>query len=178
MKNWKLLIGLWTLVFVFASCTDSLDFDQADGAEFLTQNKLSIVHFKLDGIDFVDHQDLNLVTAKDSTRFDVFQEEFIQNHLVKLDLQFTINNKFNYNTLVNLYFKNQQGVREYQVGPLLAPAGQEEMFIHEIDDAGLEALKRSNEIVIELTSQKDSDAFNEEMFLDFQSSGIFYLNIH
>ncbi|WP_196885285.1 hypothetical protein [Aureivirga sp. CE67] len=176
MKKWLFVFGMISILLF--SCTDSLDFDQADDAEFLTQNKLSIVHFTLKGIDFTEYQDLEVVSAKDSTRFDVFEQEFVQKHLVKLDLQFTINNRFNYNTLVNIFFKNDAGERIYQVGPLLAPSGKEEMFIHTIEDEGIDALKDSREIVIELTSQKDSDDFTEDMFLHFESSGIFHLNIH
>ena len=117
-KYSKFFIGL-----LFFSCSQSLDFEQAD--EYTTNSMLtsSLLFFTIDANDFAPTSGGTAVTQiSETTDFKLFENTFIKDNLVKIDFNFEVINSLNHDFIVEiiLFDKDNNPVYSFSDLPITA----------------------------------------------------------
>lgn len=82
--------GILVFAFLFFSCSSDLDFNQTKDLKLKPVIVANLAYFDIPASQFLS--DGNGQTTLDVREFGAFKDEFFRDHLVKIDLDFEINN--------------------------------------------------------------------------------------
>lgn len=169
-----------TLVF-FTSCVKDLDFDQAKNLEISPTFVVSLAYTKLDQTTFVNASGTEITRITDTSNFFVF-ENSVTKDLVKIDIDFEIDNPFDRKFTLDFKFLDESGIDVYNVRQIAIPENTmnykfEEEIDLSIDNSILNSKKI--EVILELLPSSDGSVINinERKVFSFKSAGTFYFKI-
>jgi hypothetical protein len=103
LKTISFIIGL----YLFTSCSDSLDFNQLK--EYVSTSKFSasLVYFKVNPLDFPNNSgSASISSISDEIKFRKYQTDFLESILTRIDLKAEIKNGSNRNLILEITFLN------------------------------------------------------------------------
>ncbi|WP_299676843.1 hypothetical protein [uncultured Dokdonia sp.] len=109
-------MALITSFFICTSCVSDVDFDQAQDVVISPTVDASLIFFTLDTSDFetVDTQEV-IITARDTTRLEFLDDDFIRENLKEVTLDFQVDNTFGQSLVNRASFLNGGGQEQFVV---------------------------------------------------------------
>lgn len=100
------LLQIFVLLTIL-SCTGDVDFDQAKNIELNQNFSSTFVFLNVDQNNFLNTDaSTEIATLTDISTIDIFDSEYFQDNLVKTIFNFKIENTFNRDFILELYFLN------------------------------------------------------------------------
>lgn len=182
MKKLKKAPLFLIFVLLFSSCVKGLDFSQAEDLSAKPIIETSLVYFTLNQINFFDLvNSVEVVTPiNDTSGFTVFNSKFVQENLIRAELNFEISNQFNREFTVNITFLDDNDIETHKFKSIVVDENNQNFkHIERIHIAGNTQFLSSKKIRVSIALSPSSDGSiidpNTEQKLEFKSSGIFYL---
>ena len=156
MPNLK-LFGRYALLPVFIimnSCFKDIDLEQANEIVIPPKAALDLVYFTLELQHFTPHNTTGPKMAEDVVRLEFIDDDYIQDGLVRADLNFRFTNTFTSPILCDIIFLSENNSERYRIN-FLIPGGSPEVpgvvdYTEIIQGADLEAFKQSIKMRLEL----------------------------
>lgn len=163
------------------SCVNNVDFNQASDFSLQPVFKSPILFFTLNQFDFLDNSgEVNSVI--DVLPFDILENAYLKNGLVKVELEFKINNQFDRNFEVDLQFLDEGGVvthsfSTFQINSRESNFTREETII--VLDSPQFLSSTRVKVTIKLLPSLDGSSLDPSVnqTLKFESGGTYYLEI-
>lgn len=164
------------------SCVKHVDFSQVEDFSAEPIIETSLVYYTLNQVDFFDVvNSVEVVTPiTDTSGFTVLKSKFVNENLIRAELNFDVNNQFNRRFTVNIVFLDDNNKETHSFNPIVVTENDnnfnhKEMIVISNNQLFLSSTKVS--VSIELTPSSDGSVIdpNVEQQLEFKSSGIFYL---
>lgn len=167
------LSAVFFFILLFTSCVKDVDLDQYNEIAIKPKAALDLVFFELTSEDFSNHN--NDLRAADDTRLDFLDDDYIQNNLLRTDLNFRFTNSFEteFVAVVRLLSESNAVQHEIQI-PIPAGTGTSPAkvdFTDIIYENQIGKIRRSIKISVEIITQ-DSTVMDGE--LQLQSRALFY----
>ncbi|OEJ99299.1 hypothetical protein A8C32_09030 [Flavivirga aquatica] len=174
-------IILSLLLAIMFSCTKAVDFNQADDLKIEPVVESSIVFFKGTASNFfAGGSEVSVI--QDAISISVFDDDFIQDNLVKSEFVFESTNSFNRGFSMQIDFLNEINEVHHTLtftAPA-SPSNQDVVTTHTevFEGDSLTDLKNTKSLVITLTMLSGTPiTLNTVGEINLQSKGVFYLNI-
>lgn len=184
MKKQILKVFLCLIAFslVFVSCTKDVDFDQANDLEISPVIESSLFHFKgTAGNFFIGGSEE--ATVGDFVELDIFNNEFINDNLIKAELEFEIVNSINRGYQVTVEFFDESSItplHSFTFSADPSPSNLEllTLYTEVFEGNELLALKASVRLEFTLTMLPGAPINSSTPGkISLKSKGVFYLNI-
>jgi len=170
---------LWPLLVItfLISCSDDLDFEQINDAQFTQNAVVTGVFFEADQTQFLDASQTNEIDEVSIlSSIDFFSGEYIQNNLVKVVFEFEIENTFDRDFQINIIFLNDAS---QETANVTLTATQNTITTRSVTFEGnpLNDLKTSSQIILEAKLLPGSTPIdiNSTEKLTLKSTAIFTL---
>lgn len=110
MKNFRKTPLFLIFIFLFSSCIKHVDFEQIEDLTAEPVFKTSLAYFTLNQITFFDRiNSLEIVAPiSRSSKFLSLNSSYVRENLIKVELEFEINNQFDRDFTVNFEFLNEK----------------------------------------------------------------------
>lgn len=170
------------LLIFFTSCVKDLDFDQAQNFEISPTFVASLAYTKLEQTTFVSPTGTEITRITDTSNFFVF-ENSVTDDLVKIDVDFEIDNPFNRRFTVDFRFLDGGGTETFRLRQVAVPENTlNYKYKEEIDLSVNNSILNSKriEVILELLPSSDGSIINinERKVFTFKSAGTFYFKIN
>lgn len=93
-------------LFILISCAESLDFDQIEDYRFEPVITVSLTYFTVLPFQFFDDNGIQQNSRTDITEFELFQDETIQDNVVKMVFNAEFKNEFDRDASIEVDFLN------------------------------------------------------------------------
>lgn len=180
-KNIKKYFCLGVVLLLMFNCTRPVDFNQADDLVLEPVLESSLVFYTASAEDFfVGGSEQS--TAEDFAEIDFFNNSFIQDHLIKVEFVFQIENSINraYRLSVSFLDTNGQILETFDVNTEASSNNQviPSEHIETFEDVSLQRVKQTRVLVFSLTMLPGTP-INENTpgVISVKSKGILFLNI-
>lgn len=177
-----LLLGIAALAvgMIVDSCVGELDLDQVDEFVLEPEIELSLVYFDFLASDFDESAAGSSNTYVDSTRADLFSQDFFDKNLQAAEFTIVHNNTVARAFQAEILFKDEGGEVLYRVDvaiPAFNGQPQEVTTLIYFDESQIGILKNTFTIAAEITLLPGLPALDasSEGSLKFTSSAIFYM---
>lgn len=146
--------ALFPLCFLLFSCVKDVDLDQYEEIVIKPEAAIDLIFFTLTAEDFSGEE--NPLRAFDDTRLDFLDDDYIQNNLVKADLNFRFTNHFEreFVAVVRLLSEGNSVQHEILIpipaGTTASPAKVDYTELIEGDE--IRKIRRSIKISVEITT--------------------------
>lgn len=127
MKKTKFLYLLILLIGV--SCVKDIDLDQIDDIEIFTDHNVTLVHFDLGVLNFLDEFNNELLVFSDTTRLPIFIGSFTKDYLIQADFNYILNNSFDRNILFQFELLDSIDNSLLKFDPVFVPSGTTDLSI-------------------------------------------------
>ncbi len=171
MPNLKLFGRCLFIPFfiLFTSCVKDIDLEQANEIVIPPTAALDLVYFTLDIENFTPANTTGPKMAEDVVRLEFIDDDYIQDGLVRADLNFRFTNTFTSPILTDIIFLSENNLEQYRIS-FLIPGGNPEApgvvdYTEIIQGADLEAFKRSIRMRLELEMLSGVDADDGQLQL-------------
>jgi len=124
MKLLKLNFIVFLIGTLLVSCVKNLDFDQVNDLTLSPVIDMPLIFFKVEETDFIING-LEINEVSDFTRITAFENSFIKSNLVKIEVDFEINNKFNRGFTMVFEFLDENDNITYSFSQLAIAANQQ-----------------------------------------------------
>jgi len=172
---------LLTILSLFSSCVNNADFNQIN-LDIEPVMNVPLVYFELDQLDFFDiDTNTEIEFRTDVTDFDVFQSSTIRSNLYRFVLEYTIEKDFDDRGIT--FFVDFLDVNDnitFSFDPIALNPGVNELIEAEILDADLNPQifnTTKARVTVRLGPGSAPLDPDEERFIKFRSTGLFYLRI-
>jgi len=178
MKSFK-KYSILSYFFIFFSCSESLDFNQLDDYVSKPIFTAALTYFKVVPAKFFDSSGtIQRNSVTEITNFDVLQNQFIKDNLVKFDLNAQIKNEFDRDATINIQFLNANNVAVYTFSPIFIESKNTNFnYLEEIVITANPTILSTTKIKItaELENTGIQMDVNDPSEFEFKSSVTFYL---
>lgn len=162
------------LLIALSSCVKDVDLDQYDEIVLSPEAALDLIFFDLTNEEFTGISN-DGVTAKDETRLDFLDDDYIQNDLVRVDLNFRFTNTFQSPLTATIRFLSPANVVQHTV-VVPIPQGTTENpavldYTEIINEGQITRIRRSIRMSVEVTRH---DSLAVEGSFQLESKGYFY----
>lgn len=162
------------------SCVGDLDFDQVDEFVLEPEIEMSLVYFDFLASDFDEFDPGNSNTYVDSTRADLFSQDFFDQNLKAAEFTIVHTNTIARAFEARIFFKDEGGAVLYRVDVDIPPfngSPQEITTLIYFDESQIGILKNTSTISAEITLVPGTPALDadSEGSLKFTSSAIFFM---
>lgn len=177
----KVFLCLITFSLVSVSCTKDVDFDQANDFKISPVIEFSLFHFKgTAGNFFIGGSEE--ATVGDFVELDIFNNEFINDNLIKAELEFEIVNSINRGYQVTVEFFDESDVLRHSFSFSADPSPLNiellTLYTEVFEGNELLALKASTRLELTLTMLPGAPINpSAPGGIGLKSKGVFYLNI-
>lgn len=177
----KELLKKYCFVLCLMSCTEAIDFEQAEDIELSPIQEASLIFFDAPASEFFIGG-MEVSEASDFIDINVFKGNFIQENLVKSEFVFEITNSINRSYRVQVDFLNALGQIEHTIlfSSDASPNNTAVFtkFTEVFDGNSLIELKRTVRLNFTLT-MLPGVAINDSTLgrINLQSKGVFHFNI-
>jgi hypothetical protein len=173
------ILGIIILSLFTISCSSNLDFDQVNDLKTTPVIVANLATFDVPASQFVVGG-VEQTISGDLLNFDVFQDNYFNNSLVKADLYFEINNTINRAYKIDLYFLDDSNNTIYTI-PFNVPAytGTQNLVTKTevFQNSNLDLLKKTKKIGFVVTMfPGPALTANSTGSLKLRSSATVYLN--
>lgn len=178
----KYLFATTFLSVLFFSCTKEVDFDQANDLVLEPVIASDLIFFNAPATKFYVNGSQQS-TVKDSVVIDLFNRDFVVDHLVKAEFVFETTNSINkaFSVQIGFFDANNQEQHSFTISSPASPTNTDIVTTHTevFENSTLQALKASNNVVLTLQALSGGDPLNDNTpgSIQLKSKGIFYLNI-
>ncbi len=125
-------IALCLCLLLSISCTEDLDFKQTEDFSSQPSFSLSLVNFNIPPTVFVNIPGAPPVTEiNERSNLGLFQDEFIQKNLVKIDFNFEVENSFDKDFTVEISLINGNDVLVQRLNDIIIPRNNNEVVLTE-----------------------------------------------
>ena len=173
VKNF-LKIAFLALLFCSLSCVRDVDLDQYEELVLTPEAAIDLVYFTISSEDF-SGEGLGENRAQDETRLEFLDDDYIQNDLVRADLNFKLTNTFQSRLTAQIRFLSPsnsiQHIIEIPVPPGTTGNPAVVDYIETINDDQIYRIKRSIKVSVEITRH---DPTAVDGTLQFESKGFYY----
>ncbi|MCB4807733.1 hypothetical protein LG651_05680 [Tamlana sp. 62-3] len=169
------IIPFFIGIILLTSCTEEVDFNQANQIQISPTVELSLVYSQADVNDFLVNGQEVVTTETDFIEVDIFNDQFINDNVTKVDLHFetenTLPREFQY--AVNFYTETGNYLYTYSFSSL-----ETSPHIATFENDDLNIIKNTS-ILEFVISMLPGEALNSETqgAISLKSKGIFYFNI-
>lgn len=132
-KNWFLVS-----IFLFLSCAENLDFTQIEDYRFRPVLTVALTYFTVQPFHFFDETGIQQNSRTDITEFDLFQDSFIEENVVKMVFNAEFKNEFDRNASIEIEFLDDNNSIVYvfaqifvESGDVNPPAYEEELILED-----------------------------------------------
>lgn len=163
------------LLFLSSSCVRDVDFDQYEEIVLTPEAAIDLVFFTISADDFSGGASGEEVMARDETRLDFLDDDYIQNDLVRADFNFRFTNSFQSPLTATIRFLSPSNSVQHIIvipvpgGNLNSPATAD--YTESIFQDQIVRIKRSIKVSIEITANEPLDT---EGSLQLESKGFYY----
>ncbi len=167
-------IAFLTILLVFSSCVKDVDLDQAEDIVLTPEAAIDLVYFTITSEDFSPGPGL-VDTARDETRLDFLDDDYIQNSLVQADFNFRFTNTFESPLTATIKFVSPGNAVQHTIiipvpqGSIGSPATVD--FTEIINENQINRVRRSIKVSIEITRH---EPLAVEGSLQLESKGFYY----
>ena len=167
-------IAFLTLLLFASSCVKDVDLDQYEEIVLSPEAAIDLIYFTLTNEDFTGTSGGEM-TARDETRLDFLDDDYIQNDLVRADFNFKLTNTFQSPVTATIRFlSTSNSVQHTIVVPVPAgsvgdPATVD--YTETIYEDQIHRIKRSIKVSVEITRH---DPVVVEGTLQLESRGFYY----
>lgn len=181
MKSIKRIPIFFTFIFLFSSCIKHLDFEQIEDLTAEPVFKTSLVYFTLNQITFFDRiNSLEIVAPiSRSSKFFSLNSTYVRENLIKLELEFEINNEFDRDFTVNFQFLDDNDTITHSFQPFNITANtkfsHKEMLLVSENQLFLSSTKIR--VLVQLSPSSNGSSIDPaiEKKLVFKTAGTFFL---
>ena len=180
----KKTLKIPVFLFLFCSitsCLENVDFDQINELNFRPVIKTTLVYFTVNQTDFLDNT-TEIGSVADISPFTFLKSTFVQDNLLKAELEFQIVNNFNRTFTVNIEFLDDNddvthGFKEFEINANQQHFNQIETIIIATNQMFLSSTKVK--IIVGLSPSTNGSVLDPDnpQTLEFNSAGTYYLNI-
>ncbi len=171
--------SITAIFLVVTSCTKPIDFDQANDFETTPVIESSFVFFNETARDFFDFG--TFLSAEDFILIDFFGNDFIEENLLRADLDIEVTNSINRGFEIQVDFLDAADQLQHTFTIEIEPSVDNDNLItthtEEFVDSQLDALKRTRRIVFSISILPgvpiDASTIGS---LQLQSKVLFYFN--
>lgn len=159
------------LLFIHFSCVKDIDVDQYEEIVFPPSAALDLVYFTLDETRFQN----GVTKAGDEVRLEFLDDDYMQDGLVRADLNFIYTNSFPQDFITHINFLSENNSVMYRFS-IPVPAGsinnpETVNYIEIISGPEVDQFKRAIKMKVEIEMQPNSEAIEGE--LQLKSKGVF-----
>ena len=171
-------IAFLTLIFLCSSCFRDVDMDQIDEVAISPEAALDLIFFEITNDKFTGSPGSG-GTASDETRLDFLDDDYIQNDLQRVHLNFRFTNSFESELTAVFKLRSPDDAVQHTIqipipaGNAVAPATVD--FTEIINESEISRVRKSIKISVEITRQ-DPLAVNGS--LELASKGFFYFEFN
>ncbi|MCB4799226.1 hypothetical protein [Neotamlana laminarinivorans] len=162
-------------MLIFVSCTKDVDFNQANDIQISPAVELSLIYTQAYASNFLVNGVEVATTETDFIEVDIFNDQFINDNVTKVDLHFETENTLPREFLFNVNFYSETGAYLHTYS---FTTQEESPHIATFEDNNLNIIKNTNilEFTITLLS---GEPLTEDTpgSISLQSKAIFYFNI-
>lgn len=183
MKNnkFKLILLILPLYLVCISCTKEIDLNQADDLEINPITTISLFHFDAPANNFIIGNS-NAFSDGDFVQIDIFNNSFIDNNLVRAELEFETINSINRDYEVQIDFLDDSNeIRHTFTFSAEASPNNENITTRHIEvfeDTELSNLKQTSNLAFTLTMLPGEPVNSSTPGnISLKSKATFFLNI-
>lgn len=167
--------------FIFVSCTKAIDFNQINDLEINPITSISLFYFDATANDFITGNN-EIFSTTDFVQIDVFNDPFINDNLIKAELEFETINSINraYEVQVDFFDNTNQIRHSFRFLTAASPNNEDLTTQHlEVFEAdALESLKQTTTMVFTLTMQPGTAITSlTPGHINLKSKATFFLNI-
>ena len=103
------------------SCVKHVDFSQVEDFSAEPIIETSLVYYTLNQVDFFDVvNSVEVVTPiTDTSGFTVLKSKFVNENLIRAELNFDVNNQFNRRFTVNIVFLDDNDIETHKFNPII-----------------------------------------------------------
>lgn len=173
----KYKILLLAISLMFFACTKDVDFNQINDLELNPVIESSLIFFDEPANRFLENGNEVLIT-QDFIIIDIFNNEFVVDNLVKVDLVFETENSINRRFDLQIDFFDNSGQLQHSFSITQEPLSNNN-YTAVFEDDTLDALKNTTEIVFTLRLSPGNPPINETTpgTIKLKSKAVFYFNI-
>lgn len=174
LKKSLFRISFLTLLLLHFSCVKDVDLDQYEEIVLSPEAAIDLIFFTVTNDDFSSTSGGG-TTARDETRLDFLDDDYIQNNLVRADFNFRFANTFqNQLTATIRLLSPSNSVQHTIVIPI--PAGSSDQpvtvdYTETISQGQISRVRRSIKLSVEISSP---DPILDEGALQLESKGFYY----
>lgn len=167
-------IAFLTLLLISFSCVKDVDLDQYEEIVLSPEAAIDLVFFTITSDDF-SGDPAGETTARDETRLEFLDDEYIQNNLVRADFNFRFTNTFQSPLTATIQFLSPSNAVQHTMvisvpqGSPGEPATVD--YVESIFQDQINRIRRSIKVSVEIT--RHNSAFSEGS-LQLESKGFYY----
>lgn len=170
----RLTLAFLMPILLFTSCVKDVDLDQYNEIVIPPEAALDLVYFTLKSEDFTGSTGDRLLAA-DVTRLDFLDDDYIQNNLVRADLNFKFINSFEreFEAVIRLLSEGNAVQHEILI-PIPASTGGSPEIVEILDiinEDQIQKIRRSIKISVEISTENSAFVDGE---LSLESKGFYY----
>ena len=174
LKKSLFKISFLTLLLLNYSCVKDVDLNQYEEIVLTPEAALDLIFFSIENDDFSSTSG-GEATARDETRLDFLDDDYIQNNLVRADFNFRFTNTFqNELTATIRLLSPSNSVQHSIVIPIPASTGGSPAnvdYTETISGTQITRVRRSIKLSVEISSP---DPIANEGTLQLESKGFYY----
>lgn len=159
------------ILLTLSSCIKDVDYDQLDNIDLEPTMKVALVYANLTGSDFQTTS-----YQSDITEFDVFDNDYAQDDVVKLDLLFGFENNFNKDFDISFEFLDKD-LNLVTTLNFLSKMGTTLDKTVVFEDTNLKQLLQARAIRVSIQMVSSSAITSSEMSFKFKSATNVYFKI-
>jgi hypothetical protein len=165
--------AVFFFILLFSSCVKDVDMDQYNEIAIKPEAALDLIFFNLTNEDFSIEN--NNLRAADDTRLDFLDDDYIQNNLLRADLNFRFTNSFESEFVAVMRLLSEANAVQHEIQiPIPAGTGTSPAkvdFTDIIYENQIGKIRRSIKISVEITTQ---DATLMDGELQLESRAFYY----
>lgn len=184
MKNIRKTPIFLIFIFLFTSCIKHVDFEQIEDLTAEPTFKSSLVYFTLNQVTFFDRiNSLEIVAPISKTsNFLSLNSSFVRKNLIKLELEFEINNQFDRDFTVDFQFLDDNNnvtlsLQTFNIAANNLKFSHKETILVSGNQSFLSSTK--TRVLVQLSPNNNNNVINPniEKKLVFKTAGTFFLKI-
>lgn len=173
--------SLGLVVLILFNCTEPVDFSQGEDIELLPVVETSLVFFEAPAPEFINQGDANF-SIRDFVEISFFNDEFVQDNLIKAEFVFEVQNSINRDFRLDITFADAEGT-PLEVLIVEVPASPDNVnritnVVQTYEAEALERIKQAQILDFELSLLRGMPIAEDALGrINVKSSGIFSLMI-
>lgn len=168
MKYFK-TVFLFFLLFMVNSCAEKLDFNQIDNFVLKPVYSASLTNLTLLPWQFFNTLGVQQSSIEDVSNFEVFQDPFIRNNVVKVDFYAAIKNDFDRAVTINIDFLDDNNNLVYRFNPIQVSSKDLNFtYLEEIDLTVNPSVRNTLKVRIEAELENTGTSMNPNSLEEFQ----------